>query len=263
MVVSYSKIKAFKSCRRAYDLRYNEGLVPVKPAEAIETGSNYHKLLESMYKGDFDPFMEDEYSKENAMANAYYRYIYPKFKVTETEKKLEYDLGSGDKLIGFADAVAEDGYLVEHKTTSSDITEAYEYQLQWDEQILAYMLMTGMRKVHYTVCRKPTIRQKQDESDEEFWHRMVEWYDTDTDSKIRLLEIYRTDDEVAEYEKALRSIVLEMNIAENQKKHSAVLTDPYYKNTCQCNMYGRRCEYSSICLHYDPKENYMEFERRE
>ena len=220
--------------------------------EALETGSNYHSLLEELNKtGGF----ESDYSKESAMATAYKKYIYPHFKVTEAEKYVEYDLGDGDTLIGYVDGVTDNGYIVEHKTTGMDITEQYEYNLLWDEQILAYMLMTGMRKVYYTVCRKPTIRQKQKETDEEFFNRMVAWYDEDTDSKIRLLEIERTDEEVEQFRQDLE--VIKATIQE------AVQDKNFYKNTCHCNMYGRRCEYSSICLNYQPNAEYIDFYRKE
>lgn len=255
MRVSISRIKAFKSCRRLYELKYLENLEPVQKPEALEVGSNYHKLLEQLNNGaDLinDPEYKDNYSKELAMARAYQNYIYPKFKVKEAEKWMEYDLGNGDKLVGCVDAIAEDGCIVEHKSVGSDITEQYEYNLMWDEQILAYMMMTGARKVYYTVCRKPTIRQKQNESEEEFFYRMLEWYDTDTESKIRLLEIYRTDDEVEQFHDDLIAMVDEM-------RH----TGYFYKNTCHCNMYGRRCEYSSVCLHYDPNQEYVEFVKKE
>lgn len=252
MRVSVSRIKAFKACKKLYELKYIEHLEPVKTPEALETGKNYHELLEWLNK-EGDLFgVEEDYSKEQAMAAAYWKYIYPKFKVVEAEKWLEYDLGNGDKLVGVVDAIAEDGHIVEHKSTGLDITEQYEYNLLWDEQILAYMLMTGKRKVWYTVCRKPTIRQKQNESDEDFFHRMVEWYDTDTDSKIRLLEIERTDKEVAEFEDELMLMVDDM-------RH----TGHFYRNTCHCNMWGRRCEYSSVCLNYDPSQEYVEFVKGE
>lgn len=229
-----------------------ENLEPIQKAEALETGSNYHSLLEELNKtGNF----ESDYSKESAMATAYKKYIYPHFKVTEAEKYVEYDLGNGDTLIGFVDGVTDNGYIVEHKTTGMDITEQYEYNLLWDEQILAYMLMTGMRKVYYTVCRKPTIRQKQKETDEEFFNRMVAWYDEDTDSKIRLLEIERTDEEVEQFRQDLE--VIKVSIQE------AVQDKNFYKNTCHCNMYGRRCEYSSICLNYQPNAEYIDFYRKE
>lgn len=252
MEISASKVKAFKSCRRMYQLHYVEGLTPAKPAEALECGKGYHSILEGIYNGDIT--CEDiQPTKEWAMVLAYMKYIYPKFKVCEAEGFVKYDFGGDDIMIGYADGIAEDGHIVEHKTTSSEITEQYEYNLLWDEQILAYMLMTGSRKVWYTVCRKPTIRQKQNETDEDFFSRMVEWYDTDTESKIRLLEIERTDDEVAEYEENLRVMLATMKEAEQQRN--------YYRNTCQCNMYGRRCEYSSVCLHYDPSQQYIDYVR--
>lgn len=258
MRLSVSKIKTFKSCRRKYQLHYIEGLTPIQKSEALETGSSYHKLLEELNTNGHHWDYVD-YSKERAMAEAYYKYIFPNFKVVEAEKWLEYDLGNDDKLVGIADGIADDGHIVEHKSTGMEITEQYEYNLLWDEQILAYMLMTGHRKVWYTVCRKPTIRQKQNETDEEFFNRMVEWYDTDTDSKIRLLEIERTDEEVEEFRKNLLSIALEMNIAQSQHEHNSVVSNPYYKNTCHCNMWGRRCEYSSVCLNYNPDEQYIDF----
>lgn len=257
MRLSVSKIKAFKSCRRFYELRYVEGLTPVKPAESLEIGSNYHSLIEQLYKSGGWLLQRDAggWTKELAMATAYAKYIYPKFKVKVVEKYVEYDLGDGDKMIGYVDGMAEDGHIVEHKTCSAEITEQYEYNLLWDEQILAYMLMTGKRKVWYTVCRKPTIRQKKDETDEEFFERMVAWYDTDTESKIKLLEIEKADAEVADYEVDLHVMLATMQEATQQRN--------YYRNTCQCNMYGRRCEYSSVCLHYDPKQQYIDFVKEE
>lgn len=252
MILSVSRIKTFKSCRRMYQLHYVEGLTPAHTTEALAIGSNYHNILEKMYNGEND---ELQYTKEYAMAEAYRKYIYPNFKVKKAEQYVEYSLGNGDKMIGYVDGIAEDGYIVEHKTCSSEITEQYEYNLLWDEQILAYMLMTGSRKVWYTVCRKPTIRQKQNETDEDFYKRMVDWYDTDTDKKIRLLNIERTDAEVADYEVDLHVMLATMQEATRQRN--------YYRNTCQCNVYGRRCEYSSVCLHYDPKQQYIEFTKED
>ena len=251
MRLSISRIKAFKSCRRLYELKYLEHLEPAQKPEALEVGSSYHKLLEEINNGNMDA-LDTDYSKANAMAIAYHKYIYPNFHVVEAEKWFEFDLGNGDKLVGCVDAIADDGCIVEHKSVGSEITEAYEYNLQWDEQILAYMLVTGARKVYYTVCRKPTIRQKQNETEEEFFARMVAWYDEDTESKIRLLTITRTDDEIEQFRDDLMFMVDEM-------RHAGY----FYKNTCHCNMWGRRCEYSSVCLHYDPNQEYVEFVKKE
>ena len=249
MKLSISRIKLFKSCRRAYELKYIEGLEPVQKADALQTGGSYHDKLEQLYQ---DGSFEIDLTKESAMACAYQKYIYPKFQCKRAEEWCEHQLLTGDTLIGRVDGIAEDGKLVEHKTTSAEITEEYEYNLQWDEQLLAYMLMTGAREMYYTVCRKPTIKQKKGESADAFFDRMVEWYDTSTDSKIRLLHISRTDAEVEEFLDAVEKMARE--IAE---------TDHFYRNPSYCRQWGRMCEYASICLHYDPNYEYVEFTRRE
>lgn len=249
MQLSITAIKAFKACRRMYYLRYVEGLKPVTKPEALEVGTNYHKLLESLYSGDLDALQGT--TREHAMAQAYHKYIYPRFKVTAAEKRLEYNLGDGDVLTGIVDGIAADGCIVEHKTTSQAITPAYEYNLLWDEQILAYMLLTGARKVWYTVCQKPTIRQKKGETDEEYFERMCAWYDEDTETKITVMQIERTDAEVEAFRKQLETIKGTIHEAENDGN--------YYINTCHCNAWGRRCEYSSICLNYDPEAQYLEY----
>ncbi len=250
MKVSISGIKLFKACRRAYELKYIHGLEPVEAAEALQTGISYHAKLEELYKtGAVD--MED-LSKESAMAVAYAKYIYPYFKGARVEEWFEYPLPRGNTLVGRVDGITEDGQLVEHKTCSSEIGEDYEYGLLWDEQILAYMLATGARAVWYTVCRKPTIRQKKGESEEEFFARMVDWYAEDTDSKIRLLRLERTDEEVRQFREDLKAIVSEMSHCKR-----------FYRNCLHCKAWGRRCEYSSICLNYEPGHECVDFKRRE
>jgi len=246
MKSSISRIKLFKACRRAYYFKYIEGLEPVEKADALKTGSSYHKLLEELYTNNCHWDYQD-FSKERAMAEAYYKYIYPRFEIKAVEEWRQKDIGN-HSLIGRIDGFSKDGCIVEHKTTSSEISEAYEYNLLWDEQILAYMYLTGSHKVYYTVCRKPTIRQKKNESDEEFFNRMLAWYDEDTDSKIKLLVITRTDEEIQRFVNGFEDICNDMESETN-----------LYMNTQYCNCWGRRCEYSSICLNYNPDEDYIEF----
>lgn len=251
MKISVSRLKTFKSCRRAYYFRYVEELVPTETAEPLAIGSRYHELVEKLNRGES---IDDEpKTKELAMAMAYEKYVLPKMpKVVEAESWYEQPITDEDSLIGRLDGVAEDGAIVEHKTTSQEITEEYEYDLMWDEQILAYMAMKGTRKAHYTVCRKPTIRQKKDESDEAFYDRMCEWYDTDTDSKIRLLEVTRTDAEVEQFLTDLKAAVADMHDAKS-----------LYRNTLHCFRWGRRCEYAQICLDYDASQQYVNFKKKE
>ena len=253
MKASISQIKMFKACRRAWWLRYKEGLHPVQTADALEVGKSYHKYIEALENGatlagSANPDYAGDYSKAMAMARAYENYIWPQFHVIAAEKELEKQIGA-HTLHGFVDGLSDDGFIVEHKTTSADIAPGgeYEYNLLWDEQVLAYMSLSGLRKVHYTVCKKPTIRQKKDETEEQFFYRMLEWYDEDTENKIRVFTVERTDEEVAAFERDFEEICAQME--------EAVI----YKNTCHCMQYGRRCEYASVCLHYDPEQQYIEF----
>lgn len=253
MEVSASRIKTFKACRRAFYLKYVEELEPIQRPDALEIGSRYHELLEELETSGTLP--SDVWTKESAMAHAYAKYIYPRFKVAKVEEEIRFHINADDDLVGRVDGLSADGCLVEHKTTGSEIGEDYEYNLMWDEQILAYMLATGTRKVYYTVCRKPTIRQKKGETEEEFYNRMIDWYDDDTEHKIRLLEIERTDEEVAQYERDLQEIVQEIHRC-----------DLYYRNTCHCTKWGRRCEYAGICLNHkagEPCTGYMHREKEE
>ena len=251
--VSVSSLKCFKSCRRMYWLKYTEGLEPVQKPEAIETGANYHKKIEEIYKNGYCTV--DDNSKESAMALAYEKFIYPQFKMKSVEDWFEYDVGNDIVLVGRTDGISEDGCLVEHKTTSSELEE-YEFGLQWDEQILAYMLAKGMRKIYYTIIRKPTIRQKKNESDEEFFDRMCQWYNEDTDKKIKVIEIVRTDEEVERFKNDL--MVACDDIIKNGE-----IEDRCYKNTMNCTKWGRMCDYAPVCLNYDRSQTYVEFMKKE
>lgn len=249
MFISISKLRLFKSCRRAYQLKYIEGLEPVKKPDALEKGINYHEKIEAIYRNGYCDVLDDK--MESAMALAYEKYIYPHFDVKSVEDWFRVPLNSDDTLVGRTDGITEDGCLVEHKTCAGNTNlDEYEYNLQWDEQILAYMFATDTRKMYYTLIKKPTIRQRKNESDEDFFNRMCQWYDEDADSKIRVIEITRTDEEIQEFADALMDMCAELR------------TSNYYRNPSYCNHWGRMCEYASVCLHYDPNEEYVEFERR-
>lgn len=254
MKVSVSQLKQFKACRRAWYLRYVEKLEPVEKSDALTVGTNYHALLETLYKdGKLDV---TEPTKEAAMAKAYEKYIFPAVKVELAEEWLEKEVMPDVTLIGRVDGMTADGVVVEHKTTSRDIGAEYEYNLIWDEQVLAYMYLTGTRRIIYTVCKKPTIRLKKGETEEEFFERMCAWYDEDTESKIRTFDVIRTDDEVEAWAKEMREVA-------SQLAECREYAECCYKNTLNCMSFGSDCPYKSVCLHYDKSQEYIEFTRRE
>ena len=168
MRASYSKIQTYKACRRLYELKYINDVVPVQQSEAIERGTNYHEKIEQLFKtGKFD--IDDP--KTSAMAIAFQQYIYPQLKPVKQEEWFSYELSGNNSMVGRIDALNKDGAIIEHKTTSGEITEEYWYTRFLDEQLLTYMYAYDTRKAYYTVVRTPNIRQKKNESDEEFMQR--------------------------------------------------------------------------------------------
>lgn len=256
MNISSSKVKVYKACKRLYFFKYVENLEYIQTIQTLEDGKTYHSKIEQLYnEGNFE--IDEENPKVSAMACAYQKYIYPQFKVSRAEEWFEMKLTPTHTLVGRFDGIAEDGCVVEHKTTSADVDDEYIYNLQWDEQVLNYMLASGKNKIYYTVCKKPTIRQKQNETAEEFLNRCIAWYDEDTDKKIRVISVERSKKEIAEQKEALKAIA--RDIVTTEKKGEKA----FYRNQSHCTCYGRRCEFASICLDYDPKLQYVEFKKKE
>ena len=249
--LSISSITLFKACRRAYELKKVYGIEPVEKAEALESGSHYHEMVENLHRTGEVPELS---TKETAMVIAYARYIYPFMPKFEPEVWFEKPFGRGNVIVGRVDGMVEgESAIVEHKTTSTDLNQ-YEFDLQWNEQLLTYFLATGARTAYYTMCRKPTIRQKQSESEAEFAQRCLDWYDEDTNDKIRMIKVTRTNEEINIYKKNLSKMFSEIKRANKRGN--------YYRNTCHCNSWGRKCDYSPICLNYDPTQEYVGFQKR-
>lgn len=249
MKVSNSRISTFKSCRRMYQLKYIYGFEPIAVPDALSTGTSYHECVEHILRGE-------EYDagdpKINGMADAFKRYIAKDLNAMEVEKWFEYQTESGHTVFGRVDAITTSGDVIEHKTTSGLIDGAYFQRLDFDEQIPTYMMGCGTDTVYYTVCAKPTIRQKKTELDEWFRQRCFEWYEEDTESKIKVVELKRSAGQLAEFFAEQDDIITEM---ENCKL--------FYRNPNNCMKWGRMCEYAPICMNCDPNGEYIQFKRRE
>ena len=250
MKLSNSGIQAFKSCRRKYELKYIEGLIPVQNADVLERGKSYHEKVEAILSGnewDFDN------PKTDAMALAFEKYILPKIgKVEAVEEWFHKELPDGNLIVGRCDGRLADGKLIEHKTTSGDLDETYIAGLQNDEQILTYMWAYGVNDILYTVCKTPTIRLKKNETDEEFRQRCIEWFDSDTETKIGTIDVYRSPEEIEEFATDIQKMSEEISKCTN-----------FYRVPSHCMKWGRPCEYMSVCRNYDPQMEYIGFTKEE
>lgn len=234
MKYSNTAIQCFKSCRRLYELKYLKGIQIANKSQSLERGTNYHSKLEQLFKnGDFE---KDENIKSNAMVMAFKKYIFPKLNIVDVEKWFEYSADE-NQIIGRIDGLNSDGFVVEHKTTSLVIDGNYWNALEMDEQILTYMIAMNTNRILYTVCRTPTIRQTQNETDEDFENRCIEWYDKDTESKIAINEIIRTEQRLEDFKKMQIETVKEIS---NCKL--------FYRCPSNCQKWGRMCEYAPICM---------------
>lgn len=251
MKASNSGIQTFKQCRRMYQLKYLHGLEPVQTADALKRGSQYHELVEGLLLGQSN-FDSCDDPKIKAMATAFQKYIMPKLDgVDAVEEWFEYLTPSGHKMVGRIDA-KKGSELIEHKTISGLIDGAYFQKLEFDEQIPTYMLAFSCNTINYTVCSTPSIRQKKTESDEEFYWRCVDWFSEDTSQKIAMVQLQRTNEELEEFLYEQDDILNEM---EDCKL--------FYRNPSNCCRWNRMCDYASVCINYDPNQEYIQFKKRE
>lgn len=251
MKASNSGIQTFKACRRLYELKYKYGLEPVQTADALKRGLKYHDLVEGLLNGE-SRFRDCDDPKVKAMATAFQMYIMPEIEAEATEEWFSYKTKSGHEIVGRIDGRTAQNEVIEHKTTSGEIDGNYFAKLEMDEQIPTYMLACGSNSIWYTVCSTPTIRQKKNESDEDFYMRCVIWFAENTESKISCVKIFRDNEALDRFAEEQDAIVTEM---ENCKL--------FYRNPSNCNKCGRLCEYAPVCMNYDPDKEYIQFKRRE
>lgn len=236
-----SMLRQYKNCQRRYDLEYNELIKPAVPAEALAIGSSYHGFVEKILKREeYQP----EMSLPFVMAKSFERYLpWHSWHVLDVEKEFRVRIAHGMYFKGKFDAICVDGILIEHKTTRDALDDAYLHKLTIDDQVTGYLtaisLMRGepVNRVIYTACQKPTIRRKQNETEDEFIERCSGWYD---ESRVRTFTVVRSTKELEDNLKLLVEIGKEM------KKRKT-----FFRNPQACSII--KCPYSSICLEYDPE----------
>lgn len=240
IILTASMIRAYKACPRLYELQYIENLKPETAPEALTIGSNYHQCLEHLLKGE-------EFHGEGIaapMARAFAKFIpYKDWNIVEVEKEFEYNASRFFKIRGKVDGLCADGSVVEHKTTRNALDDKYLDRLALDDQVTLYLASQSViqnrivNRVHYTAVQKPTIRQKQNETLEEYMKRVEDWYD---ETKVKSFTVVRSPQELGKACDELEYLAKEIR---NRKV--------WYRNPSHCSIVD--CAYRSICLDYDPE----------
>lgn len=230
--LSTSKVRLFKECRKKYFFKYVQQIEQPK-TEALLTGTNYHESISNM-------LLKKEYNK-SYLTEAFNKYILPNLpEIKETEIKFEIKLAYGVRFIGVIDAMSKNDEIIEHKTTSKAIDEKYIHDLNWDEQVTSYLMAKSLKdgilynKVIYTAIQKPTIRLKQNETQEEYLQRCYDWY---SEEKAKTFKVYRNQNEIQSWQDELIFLAKEIKQCKN-----------FYRNPNAC--YNYKCEYSGYCLDY-------------
>jgi hypothetical protein len=218
-----------------YELEKLYGLVPDVTPYALLTGRKYHNLVEMAIKGE--PLPHDA-SKEEAMAAAFRDIILPSLPHDiETEEWVSGVSPSGHDLTGRLDGFSlSEGMVIEHKSTSAALDAEYAEQLRHDGQALMYCMLKGVRKYCRTAVRKPTIRLKAKETQEEFFRRMLEWYNDAPEDKAGMFKVEFSEDEIWRFQDELDMMIDEVEG-----------TGYFWRNPCHCSAFGRRCSYEPVC----------------
>ena len=238
-----SMIASFKKCPRRYELEYIENLRPVGTSEALLIGTNYHENIEKLLKGE----EYEHLGLAGKMAEAFEKYIDWRGWQANPEQEFKVRLARGIYLKGRLDAITQDGVPVEHKTTGQFSLEKYIDHLAYDDQIAIYMLVTQSTRSIYTIIQKPSIRQRINESEEEYLSRVEEWY---TPEHVMSVNVTRSAGDLEE--KREEVIYLARQISK---------TKMFWRNPNTCALID--CPYASICLNYEPSMQLVGFEKKE
>ena len=253
-------------------------LTPIKASLPFLVGGLFHDGLEKFYDGKFkeqtfrkyvqdkiEAAMEAATSSQESellwvqeivvmgMLSGYIeRYAKQdkvQWKIIAPETDFTFKLQNGMTYAGKRDLLVESRKtpgitLVEHKTTGY-ITPGYIAKLPLDNQIQIYCVSVEKeygklpKRVIYNIIKKPGIRQKQNESFEQYRVRVEQEYKDNLTSYF-----YREVVPISSLKAKEHSLELEKCACEIQR---AIKEGYYYKNTTQCTSFGN-CPFMPLCL---------------
>jgi len=275
--ITYSLMAVAKDCPRKLYLRYVRCLDLKNKKPSLTLGSAVHKFVET---GDIDqalalyddvlpqtPEQADRMAIDmatvQAIAEQYPRFYRPldirpevKFRVPI----LNPDTGAKSRrfhLSGKADGIVlDDGkwWLFELKT-ASQITETYIERLRLNLQITTYIYALQRQfgihfeGVIYRIIRKPQIKQRRDESLQQFCERIKEDYRQRPEWYFVEQTVTRTQDDLDQFERELWHFTQVLLFRRRN--------DFWERNTSKCGEWGG-CAFIPICLGYEGAEAFYD-----
>lgn len=262
---SHSRINCFKQCPMLFKYKYIDKLVPLgADTKPLSMGKAFHVGIENCSSDAALEYMEkDEYfmsqESENdkvivlAMVDAFLK-KFPEAKKWEHEKYLTGKMIKDDDFQLYIDGLEKhkDGYYIIELKSTSKVDETYINKLDFNDQISRYYYIAeqnGLKilGIKYYVVKKPLLRQKQNESVEQFRQRLVDRIMED--DSIFYTEIKRTPEQI---EDCIKDTIYDMQVIEN--------TTRFTKNLTACSCYGN-CPYIDLCRGL--KDAILLFDRKE
>ena len=273
-LITQSEVTTFSRCERRHDLRYNRRLVPFEEHPALTMGSAFHAGVESqsieaalvVMRGK-DPIWSiwegaAQRIRESVViamvGGALSRWTeWPEEQEVQFELPLRHPVtGNASKkhrFSGVFDGVWRRSHpdypnevvLGEWKTASV-VNKDYMQRLEIDFQISTYLWAAQtlygepVRKAVYRVVKKPTIRQRKEESVEEYAERVRLDYLDRPDHYFFEVLVERTDEQIEEWKHqawATHKRILQVKSGSLQS----------IKNTQSCISRGR-CPYFDLCV---------------
>lgn len=272
--ISHSQLATARACSRRYEFEYIRQRVPIRKSDALKIGTLWHQTLERWWTTGPERAVQwlvehaDQVSETDAaMLSAmltHYRPPVRKYETLEVEGDHVLPVfnpatGRAMQLVDLVakpDALVRDRatgelWLIEHKTSSEDITGfgPYWQRLAIDPQIAIYLLATGAVGVLYDVARKPRHRpSKEDDTKaaklgmtqiQHYQQRVAEEIGANLDSYYQFREIRKTPDDLVE---AQWDIYQQTLILREQRKN-----DWYPRNPNACRGMWGTCPYLDVC----------------
>ena len=278
-----SRMAALLACPRKHYWRYEVCLQTTEQAHALRFGSAWHNAMECRWKGmDYEAALSavieaadslhgfdelDCATLAGMLAGYYAHYTGDAECVQSLQPEIEFrnpiagsrTFDACGKLDGLG--THKDGRLIllEHKTAGEDIAPDSEYwlRLRFNQQISQYVLAAreagwGISTVLFDVVRKPTIRQRQNESPEEYGNRLVADIRVRPEYYFARREVPVLDTDLAEFavqRLELSRLILNLRAASRKltrENNSARPCQAWPRNcgafTCQ------GCEFKPFCL---------------
>ena len=246
--ISSSGLKTFLTCGEKFNKRYIENKKYPVISDALNVGKIVDEALAQFQDMTFDEITKD-YFWVDAKWESYARGIFDnraalikkvfgdRAEFVNRQESIAVKINDKQAVTGYLDGYdAELNVIWEVKTTSG-VIESVLADYRWNGQTMIYsyakMIETGVVPiVNYAFIKKPMIRIKSGESEEEFFERM---YEAGTDAQVETRMVEYGADELKKYFEYFTQTFYQIEKAEPIKNRTA------------CFNYGSQCEYYADC----------------